>query len=63
MFTDVSEGYAAFVPDYVRYLPSCLAGPDSNSTYEVVLLQMKVAKLDKKYTSFYAVVIFVTQDI
>jgi hypothetical protein len=63
MVIEVSEGYAAFAPDDGRYLPTCMARPGSNSIYERVLLQMVVAQLDKKYTSFCAVVAFITQDI
>jgi hypothetical protein len=62
MFTDVSEGYAAFSSEDGRCLPTCLARPRSNTIYERVLLQMMVAQLDKKYTSFYAAVAFITQD-
>jgi hypothetical protein len=46
MVTDVSEGYAAFSPEGGRCLPSCLARPSNNSSYERVFLQMMVGRMD-----------------
>jgi hypothetical protein len=44
-------------------LPLMMDRPGSNSIYEIVLFQMMIDQLDKKYISSYAVVTLITQDI